>query len=122
MDSFKNRLRFLRVTHGLTQEKLAKDIEELFNYPIGKATISQYENGKREPSITMLINLAQYFNCSVDYIVGISDHLHIIESSEFSNKMSLLKNIVDAIPKMDYINAHDINKLLIEYLRENGMK
>lgn len=122
MDKFKNRLRFLRVSHGLTQEKLSKDIEELFKYPIGKATISQYENGNREPSLTMLINFAQYFDCSVDYLVGLSEHLHIIESSEFASKMSLLKNIVDVIPKMDYVNSHDLNKLITDYLKTNGLK
>ncbi|WMM24091.1 helix-turn-helix transcriptional regulator [Tissierella sp. MB52-C2] len=122
MNKFSDRLRYLRASHGLTQEKLSKDIEEVFGYPIAKATISQYENGNREPSISMLINLAQYFNCSIDYLVGISDHISIIDSSEFMNKMLLLKTIVDILPKMDYVQSHNLNKLISEYLGSNDLK
>lgn len=122
MTRFPSRLKYLRVSHGLTQEKLSNDIEKLFNYPIGKATISQYENGNREPNISMLSNLAQYFNCSIDYLVGLSDLLNIVDSSEFMNKISLLKTIVDVIPKMDYINSHDLNKLLTDYLKAKGLE
>lgn len=96
-------------------------MEKIFNYPIAKATISQYENGNREPGLSLLINFAKYFNCSVDYLLGVSEHLQIIESNEFSNKISLLKMIVDAIPKMDYINAHDLNKLVNDYLESNEL-
>lgn len=122
MSSFPDRLKYLRVLHGLTQEKLSNDIEKIFGYPIAKATISQYENGNREPSISMLINLAQYFNCSIDYLVGISDHISIIDSSEFMNKMLLLKTIVDILPKMDYVQSYNLNKLISDYLGSNGLK
>lgn len=116
---FPDRLRYLRATKGITQEKLSSDIKKIFGYPIGKSTISQYENGYREPNITILINLAQYFNCSIDYLVGISDHMTIIDGSEFKNKMLLLKTIVDILPEMDYMHSHDLNKLLSDYLEAN---
>lgn len=122
MHKFPERLKYLRVSNGLTQGKLSEDISKLFNYPVTKTTISLYENGNREPSLSMLVYLAKYFNCSVDYLLGLSDHLHIINSDEFSNKIALLKAIVDAIPKMDYINAHELNKLVNDYLKSNGLK
>lgn len=122
MNKFSDRLKLLRATNGLTQEKLSNDINEIFGYPIAKATISQYENGNREPNITMLINLAQYFDCSIDYLVGLSDYRSIIDSSEFMTKMTLLKTIVDALPKMDYINSHDLGKLVSDYLTVNELK
>lgn len=122
MNKFSKRLKLLRATNGLTQEKLSNDIYEIFGYPISKATISQYENGNREPNITMLINLSQYFNCSIDYLIGISDYRAIIDSSEFRNKMLLLKTIVDVLPKMDYINSNDLNKLVSDFLKVNELK
>lgn len=122
MNKFSERLRFLRATNDLTQEKLSNDIGKIFGYPISKATISQYENANREPNITLLINLAQYFNCSIDYLVGISDYRSIIDSSEFMNKMLLLKTIVDILPKMDYINSYDLNKLVSDFLKLNQLK
>lgn len=122
MNKFPERLKFLRTANRLTQEKLCTDIDDFFGYPISKATISQYENGNREPNITMLINLAQYFDCSIDYLIGVSDHRSIMDSSEFMIKMLLLKNIVDVLPNMDYINSHDLNKLVLDYLKSNGLK
>lgn len=36
-------------------------------------TISRYETGEREPGITELISLADYFDVSVDYLIGCSN-------------------------------------------------
>lgn len=36
-------------------------------------TYISYEKGDREPNSEMLINLADFFNCSVDYLIGRSD-------------------------------------------------
>ena len=37
-------------------------------------TISRYETGEREPGIEELIKLADYFNVSVDYLIGRTDN------------------------------------------------
>jgi len=37
-------------------------------------TISRYETGEREPGINELIQLADYFNISVDYLIGRTDN------------------------------------------------
>ena len=33
-------------------------------------TYVSYEKGEREPNLEMLVTLANYFNCSIDYLVG----------------------------------------------------
>lgn len=121
MNKFPERLKYLRRLHGLTQKKLSNDIQKIFGYPIAKSTISQYENGNREPNIDTLVYFAQYFNCSIDYLIGISDHISIINSSEYTTKMQLLKKIVDALPKLDYVHTYNLNKLLSDYLKTNGL-
>lgn len=59
-----NRLKELRKSKGATLEKVAN----LLN--IGTNTLSQYENGKREANHDMLLKLADYYNVSVDYLMG----------------------------------------------------
>lgn len=59
-----NRLKELRKQKGLTLVELGKEVN------LANNTLSQYERGIREPNISMLIKLADYFNVSVDYLVG----------------------------------------------------
>ena len=58
------RLKELRVKKGLSQLRLATDLNTTQN------TISRYETGEREPGIDELIKIADYFNVSVDYLIG----------------------------------------------------
>ena len=37
-------------------------------------TISRYETGEREPGISELILIADYFHVSVDYLIGHTDN------------------------------------------------
>ena len=62
------RLRELRKAQGISQLKLAMDLNTNQN------TISRYETGKREPGITELITLADYFDVSVDYLLERTDN------------------------------------------------
>lgn len=65
--SFSSRLKELRTEHYLTMEQLAKEISTT------RATISNFENGQRKPSLDMVIKLADYFQISIDYLVGRTD-------------------------------------------------
>lgn len=57
------RLKEIRKAKGISQLKLATDLNTNQN------TISRYETGEREPGITELIRIADYFNISVDYLL-----------------------------------------------------
>ena len=61
------RLKELRKNKGLT----LKDIQEQTG--IKRSTYSDYENENTEPNIKTLIALADYFDVSIDYLVGRSD-------------------------------------------------
>ena len=37
----------------------------------GKGTISRYLNGTKMPSVELLLKLADYFQCSTDYLLGL---------------------------------------------------
>ena len=57
------RLKEIRKSKGISQLKMAMDLNTNQN------TISRYETGEREPGITELIKIANYFNVSIDYLL-----------------------------------------------------
>ena len=57
------RLKELRKNKGLSQKEVAEDL----NY--SNSCISDWETGRREPSINDLIKLSGYYKVSVDYII-----------------------------------------------------
>ena len=61
------RLRELRRKAGLSMKQLG----DLFS--VSEAAISFYETGKRQLSLDLLTKFANYFNVSVDYLLGNSD-------------------------------------------------
>ncbi len=61
------RLKEIREDSDVTQ----KTLSEYLN--IKQNTYSQYENGQRQLPIDILIRLADYFDTSIDYILGITD-------------------------------------------------
>ena len=65
------RLKELRRAKRITQLKLAMDLNMAQN------TISRYESGEREPGISELILIADYFNISIDYLLGRTDNPQI---------------------------------------------
>lgn len=58
------RLRDLREDNDITQNQIALMLN------IKQNTYSQYENGKREVPINILWKLADFYNVSIDYLVG----------------------------------------------------
>lgn len=62
-----NRIKILREEFKISQEELAKKLD------LSKGIISMYENESRKPSYEVLLKLSEIFNCSIDYIVGISN-------------------------------------------------
>jgi transcriptional regulator with XRE-family HTH domain len=64
---FSDRLREIRVTQKQTQRAIAALLD------VSERAYQHYEAGTREPNITSLIALADYFNVSLDYLVGRSD-------------------------------------------------
>jgi len=61
----------LRKANGLTQKQLA------LNTNLSEIGIQSYEGRRRKPAYDVLISLADYFNVSLDYLVGRSDNPEI---------------------------------------------
>ena len=68
MVCFNERLKSIRKSKKLTQKKVAKDTK------IAERAYQSYEGNEGKPSFEALIALADYFDVSLDYLVGRSDN------------------------------------------------
>lgn len=57
-------LRELRIEYGKTQEKMAAVLGT------SRQVYANYENGINEPPFEILIKLADFFDCTTDYLLG----------------------------------------------------
>lgn len=69
-------LKLLRQEYGISQQRLADAIG------VSQPSINKYENHNIEPDIDVLRRLADYFNTSIDYLVGHTDVRRKIEHTE----------------------------------------
>jgi len=60
-------MKLLRIEKGISQQKLADAIGS------NQQSIHRYENGDYEPDIQTLSLLADYFDTSIDFLVGRTD-------------------------------------------------
>ena len=58
------RLLQLRKERGMTQKQLARQLH------VARSTIAAYENGRGQPSYSVLCELADFFGVSLDYLFG----------------------------------------------------
>lgn len=103
MKRFEERLRELRESKGLTQIQLSNNLN------LSNSIIATYELGKKEPSLYHLILIADYFNVSMDYLVGRDEEIYgekiykplekLLENYNFSidGTPATKEEIIDAI-------------------------
>ena len=66
-------LKKLRNEMGISQRLLGEYLG------VSQQSINKYENYEIEPDVQTLIQIADYFETSVDYLVGHTDIRHVIE-------------------------------------------
>lgn len=64
---FKYRIRDLRRESGLTAEELGKSVG------LSRYAILYWEKGKNYPQVDVCLQLCKIFDCSMDYLLGLSD-------------------------------------------------
>ena len=114
MPSIQERIKELRKEYGYTQESLAKALG--LN---AKSSIANYENGSNAPSDEIKIKMCELFNCSMDYLMGLSDYLNLREIVYHISDDIILSSpvILDVVKKLTQITsfneAHDIIRQFI---------
>lgn len=69
---FLSRLKGLRKLKGITQAELSHALN------VSQGTVGNWESGIREPDFFMLAKVADYFNCSTDYLLGRVDYPELV--------------------------------------------
>ena len=86
---FADRLKLLRNEKKLTQAQFAKLIK------VAPSTVGMYELGSREPNINNIKAIANFFDVSSDYLIGLTDIRETSPSLLKSNKKDLS---IDSLP------------------------
>lgn len=92
---FGKRLKNLRKDNDLTLDELATLYNSQYDGGLNKGTLSKYENGKQEPMISVVINLAALFNVPTDYLLGKTDNISTKESSLTKRDEKDIEKILD---------------------------
>ena len=79
---FYERIKELRLSLGINQVQFGKKLN------VSKQCISNWESGYIQPSIDMLIRIAETFSISADYLLGLNDKL-TIDVSGLTNEQIL---------------------------------
>lgn len=80
MTGFSQRLTQLRESKDLSKKQLAQVLH------VSDSCISQYENGSSMPGYDTLLAISQYFNVSIDYLLGNTGKTNICPiDNEFCN-------------------------------------
>ena len=64
MSEFAERLNYLMFERGLNRKQLAGQLG------INAACVTHYLHAKRVPTVANLVKIADFFNCSADYLLG----------------------------------------------------
>lgn len=78
--NFNERLVELRTEKGLSQKEAASDLG------VSQALLSHYEKGIREYSLAFLCKVAEYYNVTTDYILGITDSRSGLNSTALEDR------------------------------------
>lgn len=106
MSDFASRLRELRKKHTVSQQKLSSYLN------FGYTAIANYESGRNQPSLDTVKKIANYFDVTVDYLIGISDNPK--NENEISEKEAELLWIFREIGDEDKAAVLKIMQLLFQ--------
>ena len=88
MVTFGERLKKLRIQNNMTQSNLAKALK------VSPSRIGMYESGRRNPDTSMLNILSDFFNVSVDYLMGRTNIKNFTSDDELK-RLIMQSNIND---------------------------
>ena len=95
---FFDRVKELRQQHHMTQAELARELD------VTRSTVNAWEMGVSLPSVPKLVELAERFSTTTDYLLGIDDKKTLCVEDFTSQEQSLLSIMIE------YINSNHQEK------------
>lgn len=87
------KLREVRVSRGLSQVDLAKQLG------VTKQSVSNWENDNIQPSVEMLVKIAQTLSVSTDFLLELDSKTYIEVTGLTSQEISHIQQIINDIKK-----------------------
>ncbi|MEG0377847.1 MAG: helix-turn-helix transcriptional regulator [Eubacterium sp.] len=116
-NTFGSRLKFLRLSKNLTQEKFANI------FYLNKSSISKYEKDKNLPENQLLIKIADFFDVSVDYLLCRTAQQKLLPSNpkpmsgeEFLSSYVFSDEETEAFAAY-FSFSEDLKKEVLDYIR-----
>ncbi len=85
------KIKDLRTSHGLSQVELGNELS------VTKQTVSNWENNNIQPSVEMLVKIADYFCVSTDFLLGRNDEITInadgLSQKEIAHIQQIIKDL-----------------------------
>lgn len=108
---FKDRIKSLRREKSMTQSQIAALLGK------SEGAVRAWEIDRSKPDVDTLIKLAEYFNCSTDYLLGLDDYRNAKEKSEIKALSGTLNETISKMP-----NGKDLFNDLVQFLEFTDMK
>lgn len=109
---FSHRIKELRAEKQITQRELASHLH------LSSNLICEWEKGRCSPNIDTLKKLSDFFECTVDYLIGNTDDLGNVTVYQQTDALSSLsaneQKIIDALRRKTSKNASELLKLYSE--------
>lgn len=110
------KIRYLRTKNNITSKELSKILD------ISESSISLYENGKRTPSIELIIKIADFFKVSTDFLLGVSDNpIKVSQHDSEIDFSEVLEDIITFLNTQNYIifDGKDVEGNMVLILKKN---
>ena len=101
-------LKELRKESNLSQKQVAEKL------CISQQTYSDYENGKTEPTIETLITIKNFFNVTIEYLLGLED--------EYGNALFTKEEKAAGLSATKKVSITPIEEDMLEVFRKVGKK
>lgn len=90
-----NRFRELRLQHGYSQRQLKELYNKKYNRAYSSGAISLIESGKRMPELGALVDFADFYGVSLDYLIGrdLHDEDGIVKDYKKDRKWHLAEHL-----------------------------
>ena len=106
-------LKILRDEKGISQKKLGEKINT------NQQNIHRYEHGFYEPDIQTLKLLADYFETSIDYLVGYTDIRHKIEAVQPFDLNTNEAVLIEKYRCLDYNTRSSVMCMIDAFLEQS---
>lgn len=103
----------IRIKELRTEKELSlRDLSKVLD--ISYSSLGKYERGEQQPSFETLSKIANYFNVSIDYLLGNSDG-RIISDQELYDRLGLTDEAICCLEQLSNLSkANEHNKKLLE--------